>query len=81
MDIGGPYSPSVIRPDGYKLFEPPIHQNPSGRMGFVHESGDFEGIYKDITHNTVYVVEWPRTKGWTPFLSFSFKVQKGSTNL
>ena len=26
-----------------------------------HESGNHEGIYKDITHNTVYVVEWTRT--------------------
>ena len=26
-----------------------------------HESRDFEGIYKDITRNTVYVVEWSRT--------------------
>ena len=31
-----------------------------GNMG--HESGNHEGIYKDITHNTVYVVEWTENK-------------------
>ncbi len=26
-------------------------------LTLIYKSGDLEGIYKDITHNTVYVVE------------------------
>jgi hypothetical protein len=40
------------------------------------ESWDLEGIYKDITRNTVYVVEWSRTKGWRPCLSFYSKFKR-----
>ena len=41
-----------------------------------NESGDLEGIYKDITRNTVYVVEWRRARAGGPFLSFSLKFKR-----
>ena len=45
-----------------------------------HSSGDLEGIYKDITRNTVYVVESRRTRAGDPFSRFHWN-SKGSYKL
>ena len=43
------------------------------------ESWDHEVIYKDITRNTVYVVEWTEDKELeNPFLLFFIQNSKGS---